>query len=288
MDVCSRSATAGAPPTRRRSRRCSRPPTWAAPLPARCLADDRRCSPRSANDVGFDLVFSRQLIAHADARRHRARHLDQRQLAQPARRVRRSDAGGDCSRSASRVTTVATWPRASTCSTASWCAPTASIASRRRRRHSVTRCGTRCRSGWRRRVAARAPDARERPLADDAARRRRRSARSSTASPSSVAGVRGCATTSSPWRTVPAARRRPRSSTRCSSRHSPTASAEPLPGRGDAHAADGRAARVQHRLVRREAVALPRRIDRSPGGARHRERSRGAGRAARRGSPSRS
>ena len=39
-----------------------------------------------------------------------------------------------------------------------------------------------------------------------------------------------------------------------------------------------RAARVQHRLVRRAAAALPGRVDRSSRGARHRQRSRRAGR----------
>jgi D-sedoheptulose 7-phosphate isomerase len=45
----------------------SRPPRG-RPLPARCLADDPAVLTALANDVGFDLVFSRQLIAHATAR----------------------------------------------------------------------------------------------------------------------------------------------------------------------------------------------------------------------------
>ena len=61
----SRSATAGAPPTPARSRRCSRRPPAGRPLPARCLADDPAVLTALANDVGFELVFSRQLIAHA-------------------------------------------------------------------------------------------------------------------------------------------------------------------------------------------------------------------------------
>jgi D-sedoheptulose 7-phosphate isomerase len=36
-------------------------------LPARCLAEDTAVLTALANDVGFDLVFSRQLIAHATA-----------------------------------------------------------------------------------------------------------------------------------------------------------------------------------------------------------------------------
>ena len=41
-------------------------PAWGAALPARCLADDGAVLTALANDVGFDLVFSRQLIAHAE------------------------------------------------------------------------------------------------------------------------------------------------------------------------------------------------------------------------------
>jgi D-sedoheptulose 7-phosphate isomerase len=44
----------------------ARPPSGRA-LPARCLADDPAVLTALANDVGFDLVFSRQLIAHASA-----------------------------------------------------------------------------------------------------------------------------------------------------------------------------------------------------------------------------
>jgi D-sedoheptulose 7-phosphate isomerase len=42
------------------------PPSGRA-LPARCLADDPAVLTALANDVGFDLAFSRQLIAHASA-----------------------------------------------------------------------------------------------------------------------------------------------------------------------------------------------------------------------------
>jgi D-sedoheptulose 7-phosphate isomerase len=44
----------------------ARPPSGRA-LPARCLADDPAVLTALANDVGFDLVFSRQLIAQASA-----------------------------------------------------------------------------------------------------------------------------------------------------------------------------------------------------------------------------
>jgi D-sedoheptulose 7-phosphate isomerase len=40
-------------------------PPWGRALPARCLAEDTAVLTALGNDVGFDLVFSRQLIAHA-------------------------------------------------------------------------------------------------------------------------------------------------------------------------------------------------------------------------------
>ena len=42
-------------------------PPWGRPLPARNLVDDSAVLTALGNDVGFDLVFSRQLIAHAHA-----------------------------------------------------------------------------------------------------------------------------------------------------------------------------------------------------------------------------
>jgi D-sedoheptulose 7-phosphate isomerase len=39
-------------------------PPFGAPLPARCLAEDTAVLTALGNDVGFDLIFSRQLIAH--------------------------------------------------------------------------------------------------------------------------------------------------------------------------------------------------------------------------------
>jgi D-sedoheptulose 7-phosphate isomerase len=41
-------------------------PPWGQPLPARALVDDSAVLTAIGNDVGFDLVFSRQLIAHAE------------------------------------------------------------------------------------------------------------------------------------------------------------------------------------------------------------------------------
>ena len=44
-----------------------RRPPHGQPLPAMSLVDDRAVLTALANDVGFELVFSRQIIAHADA-----------------------------------------------------------------------------------------------------------------------------------------------------------------------------------------------------------------------------
>jgi D-sedoheptulose 7-phosphate isomerase len=40
-------------------------PPWGFAVPARCLVDDAAVLTALGNDVGFELVFSRQLIAHA-------------------------------------------------------------------------------------------------------------------------------------------------------------------------------------------------------------------------------
>ena len=45
------------------ARLCTRPP-WGTPLPARSLAYDQAVLTAIANDVGFEIVFSRQLIAY--------------------------------------------------------------------------------------------------------------------------------------------------------------------------------------------------------------------------------
>jgi D-sedoheptulose 7-phosphate isomerase len=42
-------------------------PPWGRPLPARDLVDDSAVLTALGNDVGFELVFSRQLIAHSGA-----------------------------------------------------------------------------------------------------------------------------------------------------------------------------------------------------------------------------
>ena len=87
-DGCSPSATAAAPPTPPRWRAVRRPPLG-KPLPAWSLTADQAILTALGNDVGFELVFARQLIARAEARRHRDRDVDQRQLAQPADRAGR-------------------------------------------------------------------------------------------------------------------------------------------------------------------------------------------------------
>ena len=62
---CSPSATAAAPPMPPAWPRCSPTRRRGRPLPARSLAADEAVLTALGNDVGFDLVFSRQLIAHA-------------------------------------------------------------------------------------------------------------------------------------------------------------------------------------------------------------------------------
>ena len=62
---CSHSATAGVPRTRKRPPSCSVTRSSGRSLAAMSLVDDRAVLTALANDVGFDLVFSRQLIAHA-------------------------------------------------------------------------------------------------------------------------------------------------------------------------------------------------------------------------------
>ena len=44
-----------------------RQPPWGLALPALSLVDDRAVLTALANDIGFDVVFSRQIIAHAHA-----------------------------------------------------------------------------------------------------------------------------------------------------------------------------------------------------------------------------
>ena len=74
------------------SRRCSRARRSGVPLAARCLADDEAVLTALGNDVGFELVFSRQIIAHAGTGRHGVRHLDQRRLENVLARVRGGEA----------------------------------------------------------------------------------------------------------------------------------------------------------------------------------------------------
>ena len=88
------SATAGAPPTPKGRAELFRHPPHGRPLPALSLVDDQAVLTALANDVGFELVFSRQIIAHATPRRHRRRLLDQRRLGERAAGLRRGVARG--------------------------------------------------------------------------------------------------------------------------------------------------------------------------------------------------
>ena len=63
VEGSSRSATAAALRMRKGSSSCSGDPPWGSPLPALSLVDDLAVLTALANDVGFELVFSRQIIA---------------------------------------------------------------------------------------------------------------------------------------------------------------------------------------------------------------------------------
>ena len=140
---CSRSATVAARPTRPRSPPSSPARPGAGRCPARCLVEDTAIVTALANDVGFDLVFSRQLIAHAAPQATSPSAFDERRLPQRARPLRRGEAAGHASPSAWPATTAARWPPRRTCSTAWSSAPTASTGSRRRRPRSASPSGTR-------------------------------------------------------------------------------------------------------------------------------------------------
>ena len=71
-----------------------RHPPHGTPLPALSLVDDQAVLTALSNDVGFELVFSRQLIAHAKRARRRGRLLHQWGLGEPAARLRGGGAPG--------------------------------------------------------------------------------------------------------------------------------------------------------------------------------------------------
>ena len=61
----------------------------ARPLPAFGLASDTAVVTALCNDIGVDVVFARQIAAFGRPRRHRHGPVDQRQLREPAARLRR-------------------------------------------------------------------------------------------------------------------------------------------------------------------------------------------------------
>ncbi len=71
-----------------------RHPPHGSPLPALSLVDDQAVLTALSNDVGFELVFSRQLIAHAGRARHRRWLLHERRLGGHAARLRGGGAPG--------------------------------------------------------------------------------------------------------------------------------------------------------------------------------------------------
>ena len=85
-----------------------RHPPHGRPLPALSLVDDQAVLTALSNDVGFELVFSRQLIAHAaagDIAVGFSTSGDSATCSAPSRRRR----GGDSSRSACAATRGRAW-----------------------------------------------------------------------------------------------------------------------------------------------------------------------------------
>ena len=118
----------------------ARPPVG-EPLPAWSLAADQAILTALGNDVGFDLVFARQLIARAGPGDIAVAMSTSGSSARPHGRVPRGPRAAACSRSGSPGTTAASSRRRPMWTSASPCAARASTGSRRRRRSWVTRCG---------------------------------------------------------------------------------------------------------------------------------------------------
>ena len=150
-DGCSRSATGAAPPTPRPSPTCTPSRRGVGPLPARSLAEDQAVMTALGNDVGFELVFSRQLIAHG-RRNDIAMGFSTSGNSDNLMRAFAEARKRACSPSASPATTAGAWPPRARRSTSAWSpAPTASTASRSPRPPSTTPCGPPSRRHWRRR-----------------------------------------------------------------------------------------------------------------------------------------
>ena len=123
-------------------------PPWGRALPARSLAEDQAVMTALGNDVGFELVFSRQLIAHGradDIAMGFSTSGNSDNLMRAFAEARKQGmltvgiAGTDGGR----------WPpKAARSSSASWSAPTASTASRSPRPPSTTPCGPRSKTPW--------------------------------------------------------------------------------------------------------------------------------------------
>ena len=92
------------------------PPARGRAVAAWSLAADEAVVTALGNDVGFELIFKRQIIAHGRDRDVAIALSDIRQLRGPDDGHHRSQAARDCSRSDSPATTAAgwRWPRIST------------------------------------------------------------------------------------------------------------------------------------------------------------------------------
>ena len=245
----------------------------AGPLPPRCLADDTAVLTALGNDVGFDLVFSRQLIAHARPGDIALGVSTSGELAQPARSRSPRLAPGAAHARPGRLRRRRDGRRRRRRPLPGRATRTACTASRRRRRRSASRSvASRCRhASWHRASMADAAPARSRsggarphrgvPAPPAPPERRRRHARPRRRRQGvGRARRRGVPRRVRQRRARPAARRRDVDARRraSGSRSAPTRSwCKPL--------------------------RVPGRLDRPPRGARHRERPRRAGRRAPRG-----
>ena len=154
----------------------ARPPTGRA-LPARCLVDDTAVLTALGNDVGFELVFARQLIAHAAPGDVAIGFSTSGSSANVLTAFAPGPRPAPRHHRAGRLRRRARWAARPTCSTASSCSPTACTGSRRPRPPWASPCGRRCSSAsaeaGRRRLMADVGDREARVLDRIEAHRRR-------------------------------------------------------------------------------------------------------------------
>ena len=224
-----------------------RRPPWGRTRPARCLVDDQAVLTALGNDVGFELVFARQLIAHGREADIALGAVDQRELAQPPRRLRSGRRPRAADRGPRRLRRRRDGPVAAR----------APLPRGRRRQHpphpgDPGRAGLRPLGGG---GGARGDGECLRPTAATPT-----SARCSIASRRSADGGPASTTRSSPWPTAPGARRRPPSSTTCSSSASVASDRVPPTTLPCCVLPPGERVAFTHRLPRRAPPPVPGRL----------------------------